>query len=595
MKRFVVSTLFIFFISSHNAQSIEQHEKIGDSLLTAGQYDVAITYFEKELQEFPKNEQILRYLGYNHIAKNNFDQGEKYYTEALSVNPKCGRCYNNIARIYYLKGNTRKALELANKSVNIDPKDASLYASRAKLKEALNNKYGALIDYNKAIEIDPTHPGYFLERGSYYANTGNVTSGLADMTRAIELAPESYNPYFSRANIYYDQQRHKEALKDINKAIELDSTQQSLYTGRGSIYAALQEDQKAIDDYSKAIAINKNYFLPYLNRALSYYQLENLDASCADYNALNSLIEKGNLTDEVIISDIKKSIEDICNPEKPSYYYQRGVAHYNLAEFDKALNIYDEGLAKFPESGMLLSFKGNTLLAIEKYEKAIEFYTYSLEKKESVKDEIAVHPRFEKESKKQTSFYDRFLASTNLSITECLIYLDRMDEALIKINEAIALIPDVVDFNKEFYYNIRGHIYLNMNKNELAIKDFKTSIELNKKFPAAYVNMAIAKMNLSKKVKFSTFTVGSNFKNQPRNVSWSFPNTSSFKKSESNIKAALSDCNTAIAINKNYGFAYYIRGQIKQILQSSDYCMDFLTAQRLGLIVEDNLLKGCIQ
>lgn len=570
------------------------YQRIGDSLLTRGKSDELIEYFENELKKHPKNEDVLRWLGYGHIIKNNLDLGEKYYTEALSVNPKCARCYLNIGRVHSLKGDNKKALEYFDKAVNTDPNDAILYSNRARLKEMLGDKFGALRDHNKAVEIDPENPESYIQRGEYNSRVGYQSLALADYTKAIELAPNNYNPYFKRASLYYGQKRLEEAMMDINKAIELDSNQFSLYIGRGAIFDVMQEYHKAISDYTKAISLNKNDFLPYLNRATSYYKLEDLDASCSDYAILKTLIENGSISDQAIIKEVNGAIQDICNPSKPSYYYQRGVGYYNLKEYHKALDIYTKGLTIFPDNAMMLSFKGNAHLALNEYEKAIEFYNLSLKNKDNILTEIKINPRFADASNEQiTSFYKGSLASTYFSISECKTNLGYFDEALKEINTALELAPDINDFNKEAYYNLRGYIHLMSGKYELAISDFDKSILINKNFPLAYVNRAIAKVSLAEKVKIRSYSIHGNFNTQPMNVNWNSPTKSSLKKSESNILSALNDCNKAIEIDNKLGYAYYIRGQIKQMLTYGDYCLDLLTAKELGLTVEDELIRNC--
>ena len=563
--------------------------------MATGHYDELISFLEVELKKYPQSEDILRSIGYVHIVKNNLGLGEKYYSEALVVNPKCARCYLNIGRIYSLRGDNKKALEYLDKGVNTDPQDAVLYANRARIKDMLGDKLGASRDHNKAIEINPNDFDFYVQRGLYNANSGYQSLAISDLTKAIELAPENYYPYFERASIYYSQKMlEEEALKDINKAIQLDSNQYSLYTGRGAIFGEMQAYQKAINDYNKAISLDKNDFLPYLNRATDFYKLENLDACCSDYLILKSFIKSGKISDQATITKINAAIQDICDASKPSYYYQRGVGYYNLKEYQKAIDKYTEGLKYFPDNAMMLSFKGNAYLALNQDEQAIENYMLSLKYKENIFEEIKLNPRFANAStEKITSFYNGSLASTYFSISECKVDLGLYDDALTQINKAIELAPDIKEFNKEAYYNMRGHIYLTSGKYEIAINDFNKSIQLNKDFPLAYVNRAIAKMSLVEKVKINAFSLHGNFNKQPMRVNWTLPNKASLKKSESNILSALSDCNKAIEIDNKLGFAYYIRGQIKQMLMYGDYCLDLLTAKALGLTVEAELLKDC--
>ena len=589
-----VTILFIIISTLTFGQTSEMYQKIGDSLLIRGSSDELIKYFENELKKHPKNEDVLRWLGYGHIVKNNLDLGEKYYTEALIVNPKCARCYLNIGRVHSLRGDNKKALEYFDKAVITDPKDALLYSNRARLKEMLGDKFGALRDHDKAVEIDPENTEPYMQRGEYNSRVGYQYLAIADFTKAIELAPNNYNPYFKRASVYYGQKRLEDAMIDINKAIELDSNQFSLYTGRGAIFDVMQEYQNAINDYTKAILLNQNDFLPYLNRATSFYKLEDLDASCSDYLILKSLIGNGTISDQAVIDEINGAIQDICDSSKASYYYQRGVGYYNLKEFQKAFDIYALGLKIFPDNAMMLSFKGNAHLALNQYQQAIEYYNLSLKHKESILTEIKINPRFTGASDdKILSFYNGSLASTYFSISECRTNLGQFDEALNEINIALELAPDLKDFNKEAYYNLRGYIHLMNGKYELAISDFDKSIQINKNFPLAYVNRAIAKVSLAEKVKIRSYSIHANFITQPMNVNWSLPTKSSLKKSESNILSALTDCNNAVEIDTKLGYAYYIRGQIKQMLTYGDYCFDLLTAKELGLTVEEELTRNC--
>lgn len=586
--------LFIIISTLTFGQTSEKYQKFGDSLLASGKNDELIKYFENELKKHPKNEDVLRWLGYGHIVKNNLDLGEKYYTDALALNPKCARCYLNIGRVYALRGDNKKALEYFDKAVNTDPKDAILYSNRARLKEILSEKFGAFRDHDKAIEIDPENPEFYMQRGEYNSKVGYQSLAIADFTQAIELAPNNYNPYFKRARVYYLQKKLEEALIDINKAIELDSNQFSLYTARGAIFDVMQEYEKAIHDYTTAISLNENEYLSYLNRASTFYKMEDLDATCSDYSLLKSLIGKGIINDQAIIDEINGAIQNICDSSKASYYYQRGVGYYNLAEFQKAIDIYTLGLVKFPDNAMILSFKGNAHLALNQYEQAIEHYKQSLKYKEIFLAEIKTNPRFTGASEDEIAiFYNGSLASTYYSMSECLINLGQVEQALKEINTALELAPNGNDFSKESYYNLRGYIHLVNGKYDLAITDFDQCIKLNRNFAIAYVNRAIAKVSLAEKVKIKSYSIHANFNSQPMNVNWNLPTKSSLKKSESNILSALTDCNKAIEIDNKLGYAYYIRGQIKQMLTYGDYCLDLLTAKELGLAVEEEIIRNC--
>ncbi|MRX76547.1 tetratricopeptide repeat protein [Pedobacter petrophilus] len=520
--------------------------------------------------------------------------GEKYYREALAVNPACARCYLNIGRIYARKNDFKQAISYLDKAVVTDPKDNLLLSNRAKIKEMSGDKFGALADHDKAIALSPKNADSYAERGIYNLNQNYIALALADFNKAIELAPDHSYPYFYRSKIKFKGNDFDGALTDINKAIKLDNQQYGLYNFRGTIYSALKQSVKALEDYSKVIKLNPNGFLGYLNRAEVYYQLENMDASCEDYAQAKAMAQKEKINDPTLFKKIEDAMLDFCDASKASFYYQRGVAFYNLKQYAKALAIYIAGLQKFPKNAMILSFKGSAYLAVKDYKNAIVAYESALANKSSLTTELANNIRYSNASQQERqSFYNASIASIYYHIAACHIYNEKLVEALIVMNHAIEIAPNIADFKKETYYDRRGNIYLEMNKYELAQSDFNQSIKINQNYAPAYVSRAIAKISAVENVKQSNAIVSAKLPNQPFRINWAVKPQKSLKAVDPNIISGLADCNKGIALDENIGFAYYVRGQIKSFLASPDYCIDLIKAQKMGVEVETSLIAAC--
>ena len=587
------TTILAFLTICSYGQTLDNYDIIVDSLKRAGQSEKLIPYFQKELKSKSKNESILRWLGYLYIEDNQLDLGEKYYNEALTINPKCARCYMNLGRVYALKKNYKIAFEYIDKSISTDPNDALLYATRAKLKEISGDKFGALFDFNKAIELDPENAEYYIQRGLYNSNEGYFSLAVSDLNKSIELAPNNYYPYFQRASVYYGKKMVKEALEDINVAIQLDSTQQALYIGRGAIYSAFKEYEKAIADYTKAIQLNPIDYLPYYNRALDKYALEDMDGSCSDLHECYSVLKKYD-PDNSLKTELEYSIGNYCDSLKASYYYQRGIAFYNIQQFDKAVNIYSVGLNKFPGNSMILSFRGNAFFALKDYVKALIDYYSSIKNKENlIYDIVANQKHTQMTSESIDKYVSGFIASMQINIAESKFALEQYEEALIEINKGIEIAPNLKEFGKENYYNVRGNIFLALGKYQQALNDFDNCIQLNSSFSIAYVNRAVARINLANKISMTSNSIRGGINNQTFNANWTLPIKTSVKKSDANIISALNDCNVAIDIDSKLDYAFYIRGQIKKYLNHGDYCYDLLKAKELGYPVEPELLNDC--
>lgn len=595
----LVTLIIILSVCMQNlssAQSKSRYEQHADSLLKIGAHDKIIPYLNKELKQNPKSESLLRLLGFYHLQNNNLVEGEKYYRNALLINAKCARCYLNIARIYAAKNNEKEATAYINKAVTTDPKDALIISNRGKLKEQFGDKFGALADHNKAIEMEPGTADYYTARGAYNASNGYENLAITDFNKAISLLPEAYDAYFYRGGVFYNQNRTEEALNDINKAIALNDKQAYLYNGRGAIYGNLGQFDKALADYTQSIRLDAKSISAYLNRAKLYYEQENLDAACTDYQTAKQILIHQKANDSAELKTINEVIADFCDESKPSYYYQRGIALYNLKAFDQALVQYDKGLEKFPKNAMILSFKGNAYLALTDYKNALANYHASLENKESIIVELKKNARFVNASEADMlSYYNSSLASIYFGIAECQHYSEDFAGALTSINKAISLAPNLKELNIETYYNRRGLIYLATQKYNLALNDFNKSIEVKKDYAIAYTNKAIARISLIEGGKKSISRLSIKSPNLPTNVGWLFDNKSAVKRSEGELLTALADCNKAMELDKNLALTYYVRGWIKQILGQKDYCIDILTAKKLGLEIDEMMLQSCNQ
>jgi len=590
MKINLTLLLILFTFIAYGQSS--PYSKAVDNLLSSGKQTQVLPYLEAELKKQPKNTELLRLLGFHNVQNNQLEAGEKYYREALAIDPKCARCYLNIGKIHGMKGDSKSAAEYIEKAVELAPEDSYVFSTRARLREMQGDDAGALADHNKTIALEPQNYMFYINRGSYYTQHKNADLALADYNKAISLEPENYSGYFGRSSLYNDLQKYPEALKDLDKAISLDSTEYNLYVSRGVVCNRLGQLQQSVESYTKAIQLRPDYFLAYYNRSRSYYQLEDLDASCQDNQQAKRLMVADQINDPQMIQQLDELMSDYCDDSKASYFYQRGIAQYNLGKFKDALEVYRHGLEKFPNNKMILSFQGNAYLALKDYKNALNSYNLVIADKATLVTEIRQNPRFANATAVEVkAYYDRSLATVHCGIATCKIDMGEFDVALTEINEAFKLCIGLDDAGLETYHNLRGNIYLATAKYELAVADFNRSIEIDSLFALAYVNRAVARASQGEKIKISSYSIGGRLVNQPLKFVWAKMGKPSAKNSA--LTAAISDCNEALKLDKNLGFAYYVRGQVKRLLNEQDYCTDLLKAKKLGLNVEANLLRDC--
>jgi tetratricopeptide (TPR) repeat protein len=592
MKRFLTIVMLLAYSLSW-AQKKDKYDAWVDSMMRKGKHEDVIRFFEKELKKTPNDEHVLRWLGWTHLEKSNIEKAEFYYNKAIKVNPKCARCYFNLGRGKLYSGKTDEALQHFNKAIELDPSDGNNYFFRAGVFEMKANKISAQKDYDKAIELAPENPDFLIARGSFSLKDGFPSLAITDFNKAIRLAPGNYYTYLQRAEYYYNKHLFKEAKSDLEKAIQCDSTKGELYFSLGSVYGAMGEQPKAYELYSKAIAMNPKDGYAFYERALASYKMEDMDACCTDMSAAKTVFRQSDSLNEVI-STINFYLENICDSSKNSYYYQRGIASYNKLNFKKAIEIYNEGLKKFPNDPMTLMFRGNASYTDGDFESALKDHRKTLQSTAALNQQLSEDKRFSKNSDSLRMTQNGYLASIYLSIAQCEFALNRIDTAFDAISKAITILPPIRDIGPEAYYNTRAYVNIMLSKHSSAIADFDKAISLDDRFAGYYAGRAYAKLNIPAEQKIIKSKLNVSLSDNQFQYNFTIPFPLKVNRKTADLTGALDDCNAAIAVEPRFAYAYYLRGHVKYLLNISDWCEDFILAGKLGYQLENSILKNCL-
>jgi tetratricopeptide (TPR) repeat protein len=589
-KLFLQIALILFCVNVH-AQVKSKQEIVIDSLMKINKNAEAIIYLQKEIKLKPNDDMLLRLLGFMHLYTNDLSNAEIDYKKAIALNAKCNRCYLNLSRIYAMQNNADKAIEAIDKSISICDTDASAYAIRASIYELKNDELSALINYDKAIELAPNEAQYYQARALYNKNHNYASLAISDITKAIELDIKNDQYYYLRCEIYYNIGKKIDALDDINIAITMNNKSATYYTARAAIYSSMKLNKQVLDDYNKAIELDaENYFALY-NIGGEYYRQEDMDKACEYMNKSLTIINK-NKIDAKEKTHILHILDNICDNNKASYYYQRGIAFYNLNKMDDAIKIYNEGEQKFPNNAMLLTFRGNAFIRTKKYLECIKDYEKAILNINNLKEEIKLNNS--DVNPVGDSYENEMIASTYSSLAEAYLATGNFDKAYMNINKALAVPNEYVVVGKENYYSLRGEINMANNKMETALKDFDSCLNLN----ANHVPSLIGKATtlIYKLDKITSKSAGANLKksDKPITMQWELPLKLNGKIADFTFNEAMVLIQKAIALDENNADAFYIRAVLHYMsFNNKEYCQDITRAKVLGRKITEDFEKIC--
>ena len=252
-------------VNSERIQQFENYFELGVQSEKAGDYDLAVSYFEaavkfSERENLANKGDAYNYIGQIALQQGKYDVAMEYFPRALNIriqlNDKEGQAtsYLNIGTMYQKEGWYEQAQEQYERSLN-------LYQSlkhEAGKANCFNNLGGLWFEQNKP---EQALKYYFKSEEIYLAN------GNYDRLCTV---------YDNIGSIYHSMNETKEAQKYYFKMLQLSRSLTSpeilaeTYFSIGAYHSGIDEPDSAIFYYGKAIEIaeSSNLF------EILYYVLE---------------------------------------------------------------------------------------------------------------------------------------------------------------------------------------------------------------------------------------------------------------------------------------------------------------------------------
>ncbi|WP_430403392.1 tetratricopeptide repeat protein [Fluviicola sp.] len=557
------------------AQNETYYNRVFDSVVARNEQKGGIAFFESELKNYPKNEFILRSLGALNLQLGNLKETKFYYEKALVVNPECAKCYFYIADAYASEQNLNAAYQAIEKGLSINSKEPLLYLLRGKFKLYEGNEIGGLNDLSKAILIDPNGIAYYMERGDYFLRKGNYFSAKRDFLKAQEIDPKNLNVYNYLAQIYAYENDYPSALSSINKAIEIDSTSTKSLLTRGEVYLIMEDSPNAIQDYQRVIRLDPENYHAYYYLAEAYYKQERMDDFCKEISKSIQLVQKEEQVDQAFYTYLLTHQQDVCDSLRSSYFYQRGIAQFNLEKPQEAISYYNRGIAKFPNEYMIYSFRGNAQLSLLKNREAISDYQKSLLHIDEVAQELLKSPNYVSVASRDSLglAINAFKSSTYISLSFCYFNLDKTDSALSCIDLSITHQPNMKEYNVADAQFMRGILLMDKSRYEEAGKAFKLASDLSPEWSICkdYIALSLIAQVKSIPIYRNKFQIKTLI--DLAEIHWNF--SSKIVKESPYFNQALEYLESAIRINPSDYFAIYLRAYVNRQLGRSSACEDF--------------------
>lgn len=478
-----------------------------------------------------------------------FTDAEKYYLiavrKAISIEDSytSGRILNNIGLMCYTLGDYVKSklyllysskfrMDLANQDKAYFPELgesmlnlAALYMKIHDYTEAEKELLLLLDYYNELIVNQP---------GMYERNIANALNNLGLLYDELRDYPKSQT-YFLRALEYYndlythDSDEFRESLamiylnlglnyqhlNDLNASKSyyfhaLDFYEQlfhqnpDAYRGNlaqvqnniGALYKSLRDFENSEKYYKLAIELREQLFMQYpdayrADLAMTQYNIGNLYKDCGKY-VQSEIFYKSSLEKfEFLVANG----EEVHRWNQTSAQINFGDLYLLLKDFSNAIKYHESGwknlellLKHDPKSYrsdavILLVKLCSSFAAIKDYDNYTKYLCLALENFDSL---------FKEKPETFSVFKDVFIA-TNYAMVTMLVSSKKFKDAMMIIDKTLSRSPSETDF-----YDLKGSVFLILNKNDEALAMWKKVLELNPKFLDAYPEGTVLSNGLKK-------------------------------------------------------------------------------------------------
>ena len=430
LKIFLVSIILFGILSSVQAfgQKYDSYNFTkGLEAMRNDDYESAIDYFVKELDENPKNGFASLYLADICLKQEDYSSALTTVNDAIKNLPRKSKVYRAYAYrtrgdIYYVLEEHDKAIDDFTSAISLYGEDSDMYERRGQIYYEQERYDLADQDYRKMIEIDEGDVMGYMYLGRNANARENYEEAISYFDKVINMAPEYSSGYSFRAESYRGLEDYAKAVNDAITALSIDRDEKAYWE---LVFIAGKEFDIVLSRLKVAFAKEPNQsFWP--NAAGSICEMEEVYSDAIDwYNKAYSIDRTGDAA------------------------YRIASCYESVGDYAHAMQYIDEAIEMQPDDAENFSMKSSIESDLGDFEQAVR----------TISTGISMEPDY-------FFYYHQRGRYHN--------YIGRTDEAIEDWTTSISLNPDYA-----YPYMLRGTAYLKTGQQEKAKADFEKVIAID--------------------------------------------------------------------------------------------------------------------
>tara|TARA_B100000795_G_C22802777_1_gene442853 strand:- start:85 stop:1842 length:1758 start_codon:yes stop_codon:yes gene_type:complete len=378
---------------------------------------------------------------------------------------------------------------LIGKLIDLHQKDSVLLWNNKLLFEIPNSENGLLVkawnyyeveQYPRTIAIINSIKALHGEsvrakslKGLAYLRLKNRSSASILFEEVLIEDSLNRNAIIGLIEIYIEVKAYVKVIDLSNKLLAKDSMDTYLLATAAKAYSLTKQHNKSISYYKKVIKLRPTDINVLEGLSRGYHSIENMDSLCK-YQQMIIKLKLDSKENSSELTELKSQYTAYCDNSKAAYYYQRGIASYNLGQYENSIDHYNSGIKKFPNNFYCWNFKGNTYMSLNNYNEAIKAYDRSIQILKQNNFKIDNIPEQMKEQELL------LIGMSYYSAAECYAHLGNKEKMLEYFNNFEQQFGEGTSYNKVSKLNALGILSILQNDYSTAFTHFIKKYEVSK-------------------------------------------------------------------------------------------------------------------
>lgn len=195
MKRLLIVCLLAVGMSSCSP-SEEELFQAGIEKMDQQAWKEAIVYFDRALEENPKNAAALNAKGVALFQEGEYEAAIPVFTASISADSSMYKPWFNRANANFELGNYKESLADYNMANGLDQSQTDIYYNRGLALLGLEEYEDALLDFDAALQVNPNQPLVYFNRAKAQIGNNDPAGALESLTNTVNLDKRNGAAYY---------------------------------------------------------------------------------------------------------------------------------------------------------------------------------------------------------------------------------------------------------------------------------------------------------------------------------------------------------------------------------------------------------------